>query len=67
MTVRRKCPGNAQQRKTRAGLEIQSQTNSKTQTYDICADLQRRHLRNRCGLTDARAQLIAALLFGEGT
>ena len=66
MTVRKKCPGNALQRKTRAGLEIQLQTNSQAHTYDTCADLQRRHVRNRCGLTDARAELIASLLFGGG-
>jgi hypothetical protein len=46
--------------------EFELAPNSLTQIYASYGDLQTRHIRNKCGLTDNRAQLIASLLFGEG-
>jgi hypothetical protein len=61
-----KCPGSALERTPGANEEFDMRTNSLTQTYASSGILQTRHVRNRCGLTDNRAQLIASLLFGEG-
>ena len=64
MTLRTKSPGNALQRTTGAGTEIQMDRSFQTQIYADPGDLQTRHVRNRCGLPQARAHLVAALCFG---
>ena len=60
-------PDGARQRTPGARQEFDMLTNSLPQTYASSGILQTRHVRNRCGLTDNRAQLIASLLFGEGS
>ena len=67
MTRPTKCPGNALQRTTGAGTEIQMDRSFQNQIYATCGDLQTRHVRNRSGLSQARANRVAALFFGEGT
>ena len=66
MKLSKKCPDGALQRAPGANEEFDMRPNSLTQTYASSGILQTRHIRNRCGLTDRRAQLIATLLFGEG-
>ena len=61
-----KNPDGALQRTPGANEDFDMRTNSLAQTYASSGILQTRHVRNRCGLTDRRAQLIATLLFGEG-
>ena len=61
-----KRPGRARERSTGADEEIQMRANFQNQVYVTCRDLQTRHLRHRCGLSDHRARLIALLFFGEG-
>ena len=62
----KKNPDGARQRNPGARQEFDMRTNSLTPIYASSSDLQTRHVRNRCGLTDNRAQLIATILFGEG-
>lgn len=61
-----KCPGDALQRIP--GTEIKS-SNDATFAYGIYptfSDLQTRRLRQRFGLDEHRARLLAALCYGEG-
>ena len=58
-------PDGARQRTPGAIKETDMHPISLTPIYASSGDLQTRHIRNRCGLTDTRAQLIASLLFGE--
>ena len=62
----KKNPDGARQRTPGAIKETDMHPISLPTIYASSGDLQTRHVRNRCGLTDTRAQLIAALLFGEG-
>ena len=48
-------------------FETQNPGKPKTTQVATPGALQTRHVRNRCGLSQARAHLVAALLFGEGT
>ncbi len=66
MRSSKRSPDGARQRTPGAEEEFDMQPNSLTQIYATSGELQSRHIRNRCGLTDNRAQLIASLLFGEG-
>jgi len=65
MRPTKKNPDGALQRTPGAIKETDMHPISLTQIYASSGDLQSRHIRNRCGLTDTRAQLIASLLFGE--
>ena len=66
MKSKMKCPGSALARTSRAGTEIDMQANLQPQTYATCGELQSRHIRDRCGVSDNHARLIATLFFGEG-
>ena len=66
MKSKMKCPGSALARTSRAGTEVHVQMKSQTQTYATCGEIQTRHIRNRCGVSDNHARLIATLFFGEG-
>ena len=67
MKRQRKNPGSVLHHTTGAETEIQLGPNFQPQIYAALGELQTRHVRNRCGLSLARAHLVAALLFGEGT
>ena len=60
-----KCPGHALARTTGANEEIQMQSNFQPQIYATCSELQTRRVGNRCGLSQARAHLVASIFFGE--
>ena len=60
-----KYPGSAWERTPGAEEELAVQPNSLTQIYATSGELQSRHVRNRCGVSSARAHLIASLCFGE--
>ena len=64
MKPKKRNPDGALQRTPGASQELVMSTNSLSPIYASNVNLQTRHIRNRCGLTDARAQLIASLLFG---
>ena len=64
MTGPTKCPGNALQRTTGAEKEFHMRAKNLNGIYADPGDLQTRHVRNRCGLPQARAHLVAALCFG---
>ena len=65
MTIRKKRPDGVRQHAIGAEKETQMHPNFQNQIYATCGDLQTRHVRNRCGLSHARAHLVAALCFGE--
>lgn len=50
---------------TEEGFDMFS--NSLVQLYATSGDLQRRHIRYRCGVSRVRARLIAGLVYGECT
>lgn len=64
--IRKRNPDHALQRTVGIEGNHSNASNNLPQIYAPWADLQTRHIRNRCGLTETRAQLIATLLFGEG-
>ena len=66
MRTVRKCPGSALHRATGTEEELLMQRNSQPQIYATCGELQTRHVRSRCGVSQERARLIAILHFGEG-
>ena len=66
MRSQKKNPDGALQRTPGANEEFDMRPNSLTPIYASCGVNQTRFIRNRCGLTDGRARLIASLLFGEG-
>ena len=67
MKRERKCPAVVLQHTSGAETEIHMQANFQSQIYATLGEIQTRHVRNRCGLSQARAHLVAALFFGEGT
>ena len=66
MKALRKRPGSALQRATGREEEIEVQSNLHSQVYATCGEIQTRHVRNRCGVSDKHARLIAMLFFREG-
>ena len=66
MKSKMKSPGSALPRTSRAGTEIDMDANLRPQTYATYDELQTRHIRNRCGVSDNHARLIATLFYGEG-
>ena len=66
MKSKMKSPGSALARTSRAEVETHMQMKFQNQTYATCGELQTRHIRNRCGVSDNHARLIATLFYGEG-
>ena len=66
MKSKMKSPGSALARTSRAEVETHMHMKFHRQSYATCGEMQSRHIRNRCGVSDNRARLIASLLFGEG-
>ena len=66
MRQKRKCPEGVQQHTNGAGAEANVQHSFQSQIYATYGELQTRHLSCQCGLSLARARMIAVLVFGEG-
>jgi len=66
MSSKWKSPGDARPRFTRAKMISHRETTFTPAQYSTRSDLQTRRLRQRFGLDENRARLLAALCFGEG-
>ena len=63
--TRIKGPGPVRQHRTGAENDHSMEANNQCPIYTNPVDRQRKHLRNRYGLSDPTARVIAGLIYGE--